>query len=246
MSVDRSRSPCSAPSCAALAGLLRARADRPDPGAGRRAGAPTSRTPDVRRGRRAARAGLAGVPSSAGRRRRARRRRDRAGLAAALPAAAGAGRRSRWPSSTCTPTCCRPRSSGRRSRVHGRRSAAVAAVPTATAARSSGPLIGGAVVFGFFYALWWVYPAGHGVRRRPAVRRSLGFVLGYLGWAELADRGVRRLPGRSRCSASCSRVVTPGPVGAAHAVARSGRSCWSGRSSGWSSGGPLWGHLVAG
>jgi len=44
--------------------------------------------------------------------------------------------------------------------------------------------VAGAVVFGLFHALWWVYPAGMGY---GDVRLSsiVGFVLGYLGWAEL-------------------------------------------------------------
>jgi leader peptidase (prepilin peptidase)/N-methyltransferase len=44
--------------------------------------------------------------------------------------------------------------------------------------------VAGALVFGFFHALWWVYPSGMGY---GDVRLSsiVGFVLGYLGWAEL-------------------------------------------------------------
>ena len=49
--------------------------------------------------------------------------------------------------------------------------------------------------------------------------RSLGFALGYLGWAELADRHVRRLPASSPCSAS-SRARWCGATGR-----RCGRRC---------------------
>ena len=43
---------------------------------------------------------------------------------------------------------------------------------------------GGVGVFAFFYALWWIHPAGMGFGdvRLSAV---LGFALGYLGWPEL-------------------------------------------------------------
>ncbi|GAB6985923.1 prepilin peptidase [Nocardioides pyridinolyticus] len=42
-----------------------------------------------------------------------------------------------------------------------------------------------AVVFGIFYALWWIHPPGmgYGDVRLSAI---LGFALGYLGWAEVA------------------------------------------------------------
>ena len=45
-------------------------------------------------------------------------------------------------------------------------------------------LIGFAVVSGFFYALWWIHPAGMGF---GDVRLSmvLGFALGSLGWGQL-------------------------------------------------------------
>lgn len=45
-------------------------------------------------------------------------------------------------------------------------------------------LIGAAGTFGFFYVLWWIYPAGLGF---GDVRLSglLGGALGWLGWAEL-------------------------------------------------------------
>lgn len=45
-------------------------------------------------------------------------------------------------------------------------------------------LLGMVAVFAFFYALWWVHPAGMGFGdvRLSAV---LGFALGYLGWPEL-------------------------------------------------------------
>ena len=45
-------------------------------------------------------------------------------------------------------------------------------------------LLGLVAVFAFFYALWWVHPAGMGFGdvRLSAV---LGFALGYLGWPEL-------------------------------------------------------------
>jgi leader peptidase (prepilin peptidase)/N-methyltransferase len=62
--------------------------------------------------------------------------------------------------------------------------AAVAAVADGDPEAFLRAAIGGAVVFGFFHALWWVYPAGMGY---GDVRLSsiVGFVLGYLGWAEL-------------------------------------------------------------
>ncbi|GAB3195018.1 hypothetical protein GCM10027062_00700 [Nocardioides hungaricus] len=44
--------------------------------------------------------------------------------------------------------------------------------------------VAAAVVFGLFYALWWIHPPGlgYGDVRLSAV---LGFALGYLGWPEL-------------------------------------------------------------
>jgi leader peptidase (prepilin peptidase) / N-methyltransferase len=44
--------------------------------------------------------------------------------------------------------------------------------------------LGAAAVFAFFFALWWIYPAGmgYGDVRLSAV---LGLALGYLGWPEL-------------------------------------------------------------
>lgn len=45
--------------------------------------------------------------------------------------------------------------------------------------------LGAVVVFGLFFALWWIHPVGmgYGDVRLSAV---VGLVLGYLGWAELA------------------------------------------------------------
>lgn len=45
-------------------------------------------------------------------------------------------------------------------------------------------VIGAAAVFGFFFALWWIHPAGMGFGdvRLSAV---LGLALSYLGWAEV-------------------------------------------------------------
>ncbi len=45
--------------------------------------------------------------------------------------------------------------------------------------------LGAVVVFGLFFALWWIHPAGmgYGDVRLSAV---VGLALGYLGWAELA------------------------------------------------------------
>jgi len=59
--------------------------------------------------------------------------------------------------------------------------AAVAAEDPAAFLRAA---VGGAVVFGLFHALWWFYPAGmgYGDVRLSAI---VGFVLGYVGWAEL-------------------------------------------------------------
>ncbi|GAA4751099.1 hypothetical protein GCM10023350_40390 [Nocardioides endophyticus] len=103
--------------------------------------------------------------------------------------------------------------------------------------------VAGAVVFGFFHALWWVYPVGMGY---GDVRLSsiVGFVLGYLGWAELligvygaflvfAVLGVVRAAARRDRSAL--RTAMPfGPFLLAGVLA------------GVVLGGPLWGYLVSG
>ncbi len=101
----------------------------------------------------------------------------------------------------------------------------------------------GALVFGLFHALWWVYPAGMGY---GDVRLSsiVGFVLGYLGWAELligvygaflvfAVLGVLRAAARRDRSA----LRTPLPFGP---------FLLAGVFAGVVLGGPLWGHLVSG
>jgi leader peptidase (prepilin peptidase)/N-methyltransferase len=103
--------------------------------------------------------------------------------------------------------------------------------------------IAGAVVLGFFHALWWVHPAGMGY---GDVRLSsiVGFVLGYLGWAELligvygaflvfAVLGVLRAAVRRDRSA----LRTPLPFGP---------FLLAGVLAGAVLGGPLWGHLVTG
>jgi leader peptidase (prepilin peptidase)/N-methyltransferase len=103
--------------------------------------------------------------------------------------------------------------------------------------------VAGAVVFGLFHALWWVYPAGMGY---GDVRLSsvVGFVLGYLGWAELligvygaflvfAVLGVLRAAARRDRSA----LRTPLPFGP---------FLLAGVLAGVVLGGPLWGHLVSG
>ena len=103
--------------------------------------------------------------------------------------------------------------------------------------------IGGTVVFACFHALWWIYPAGMGY---GDVRLSalVGFVLGYLGWAELlvgvysaflvfAVLGVARaLVRRDR-----SALRTPLPFGP---------FLLAGALAGIVLGGPLWTHLVSG
>jgi leader peptidase (prepilin peptidase)/N-methyltransferase len=104
-------------------------------------------------------------------------------------------------------------------------------------------LVGMVAVFAFFYALWWVQPAGMGFGdvRLSAV---LGFALGYLGWPELV-LGIYggflafSVPGLAlavvRRDRGLLRVAFPfGPfllVGALVGVV---------------AGGPLWSHLVAG
>ncbi len=88
---------------------------------------------------------------------------------------------------------------------------------------------GAAGVFAFFYALWWIHPAGMGFGdvRLSAV---LGFALAYLGWAELAARDLRRLPGvlaarpAGRAAAPQPRRAQGGlPVRAVPARGRAGR-----------------------
>lgn len=103
--------------------------------------------------------------------------------------------------------------------------------------------IAGVVVLGLFHALWWVYPAGMGY---GDVRLSsiVGFVLGYLGWAELligvygaflvfAVLGVLRAAARR----DRSELRTPLPFGP---------FLLAGVLAGVVLGGPLWGHLVSG
>lgn len=79
--------------------------------------------------------------------------------------------------------------------------------------------IAGAVVFGFFHALWWCYPAGMGY---GDVRLSsiVGFVLGFLGGAELliglyAAFGVFAVLGVARAAMRRDRSAlrTPLPFG---------------------------------
>lgn len=62
--------------------------------------------------------------------------------------------------------------------------AAVAAVADDDPVALLHAVVGAVVVFAFFHALWWFYPAGmgYGDVRLSAV---VGFVLGYFGWAEL-------------------------------------------------------------
>ena len=103
--------------------------------------------------------------------------------------------------------------------------------------------VAGAVVFGFFHVLWWVYPAGMGY---GDVRLSslVGFVLGYLGSPELliglyaaffvfAVLGVLRAAARRDRSA----LRTPLPFGP---------FLLAGALAGVVLGAPLWGHLVSG
>ncbi len=45
-------------------------------------------------------------------------------------------------------------------------------------------VLGGAAVFAFFYALWWVHAAGMGFGD-VRVSAGVGFALGYLGWPEV-------------------------------------------------------------
>lgn len=104
-------------------------------------------------------------------------------------------------------------------------------------------VIGGAVVFAFFHALWWIYPSGmgYGDVRLSAV---VGFALGYVGWAALAvgvygaflvfaavgvvRAGVRR---------DRSALRTPLPFGP---------FLLGGVVAGVVLGGPTWSHLVGG
>jgi leader peptidase (prepilin peptidase)/N-methyltransferase len=62
--------------------------------------------------------------------------------------------------------------------------AAVAALADGDPGAYLRAVIGGVAVFAFFHALWWIYPAGmgYGDVRLSAI---VGFVLGYVGWAEL-------------------------------------------------------------
>jgi leader peptidase (prepilin peptidase)/N-methyltransferase len=121
--------------------------------------------------------------------------------------------------------------------------AAVAALADGDPRAFARAAIAGAVVFGFFHALWWIHPAGMGY---GDVRLSalIGFVLGYLGWAELlvgvygaflvfAVLGVvRALVRRDR-----SALSTPWPFGP---------FLLAGALAGVVLGDPLWGHLVSG
>ncbi len=104
-------------------------------------------------------------------------------------------------------------------------------------------LLGLVVVLAFFYALWWVHPAGMGFGdvRLSAV---LGFALGCLGWPELVI-GIYggflafAVPGVAlaavRRDRGLLRVSYPfGPFLLAGALA------------GIVLGGPVWSHLVAG
>jgi leader peptidase (prepilin peptidase)/N-methyltransferase len=103
--------------------------------------------------------------------------------------------------------------------------------------------IAGALVFGFFHALWWIYPAGMGY---GDVRLSsiVGVALGYLGSPEVligvygaffvfAVLGVVRAAARRDRSA----LRTPLPFGP---------FLLAGALAGVVLGDPLWGHLVSG
>lgn len=104
-------------------------------------------------------------------------------------------------------------------------------------------VIGGAVVFAVFHGLWWIYPRGMGY---GDVRLSsiVGFVLGYLGWAELVV-GVY------------GAFLIFSVLGVALALARRDRDTLrtplpfgpfllGGVLLGILLGDPLWGHLVSG
>lgn len=121
--------------------------------------------------------------------------------------------------------------------------AAVAAVAGDDLGAFVRALLGAVAVFAFFYALWWVHPAGMGFGdvRLSAV---LGFALGYLGWPELV-LGIYggflafAVPGLAlavvRRDRQLLRVAFPfGPFLLVGAVA------------GIVLGGPLWSDLVAG
>lgn len=121
--------------------------------------------------------------------------------------------------------------------------AAVAAVADDDPEAFVRALLGMVAVFVFFYALWWVHPAGMGFGdvRLSAV---LGFALGYLGWPELVlgiygGFLVFSVPGLAlavvRRDRQLLRVAFPfGPFLLVGALA------------GIVLGGPLWSDLVAG
>ena len=102
---------------------------------------------------------------------------------------------------------------------------------------------GSAGVFAFFYALWWIHPAGMGFGdvRLSAV---LGFALGYLGWSELVI-GVYgaflafSVPGLALALARRDRGV----LKVAYPF---GPFLLGGALAGVVLGGPVWTHLVAG
>jgi leader peptidase (prepilin peptidase)/N-methyltransferase len=121
--------------------------------------------------------------------------------------------------------------------------AAVAALADGEPRAFARAAVAGALVFGFFHALWWVYPAGMGY---GDVRLSsiVGFVLGYLGWVEVligvygaflafAVLGVVRAGARRDRSA----LRTPLPFGP---------FLLAGALAGVVVGGPMWGYLVSG
>ena len=81
--------------------------------------------------------------------------------------------------------------------------------------------IGGAAGFAVFFAIWWIYPAGHGVRGRAAgradrARRSAGSAAASSTWASWPPSWSGSVVGswsRWRCRAPAARPALPfGPA----------------------------------